>query len=175
MWSRPESNWNPGLRRPLYYPLYYRTNNSLFRSPLSEGGRNYELFQQPLPIRAEYFDGDRQQDHPEELADGDHPGGSQQPLDGVHGLEDDKDKDQVEEDAQQDGRSLEVGFQRHDGRQGTRSGDQWKCDRHDYGGFCIRLSFEKFDAEYHFQSQDKDHDRPSYRKRALIHPEDLQE
>ena len=25
LWSRPESNWNPGLRRPLYYPLYYGT------------------------------------------------------------------------------------------------------------------------------------------------------
>ena len=24
-WSRQESNLNPGLRRPLYYPLYYET------------------------------------------------------------------------------------------------------------------------------------------------------
>ena len=31
-WSRPESNWNPGLRRPLYYPLYYETR---------KGGQNY--------------------------------------------------------------------------------------------------------------------------------------
>ncbi len=33
LWSRPESNWNPGLRRPLYYPLYYGTNY-----PIREGG-----------------------------------------------------------------------------------------------------------------------------------------
>jgi hypothetical protein len=25
LWSRQESNLDPGLRRPLYYPLYYRT------------------------------------------------------------------------------------------------------------------------------------------------------
>ena len=31
MWSRQESNLDPGLRRPLYYPLYYRTNMHLFR------------------------------------------------------------------------------------------------------------------------------------------------
>lgn len=27
-WSRQESNLNPGLRRPLYYPLYYETESS---------------------------------------------------------------------------------------------------------------------------------------------------
>jgi len=32
-----------------------------------EGGRNYELFQQPFQITAEYFDGDGQQHHPENL------------------------------------------------------------------------------------------------------------
>ena len=26
LWSRQESNLNPGLRRPLYYPLYYETS-----------------------------------------------------------------------------------------------------------------------------------------------------
>lgn len=36
-WSRPESNWNPGLRRPLYYPLYYETVKKVRREKCEVG------------------------------------------------------------------------------------------------------------------------------------------
>ena len=29
LWPRQESNLNPGLRRPLYYPLYYEAGLSI--------------------------------------------------------------------------------------------------------------------------------------------------
>ena len=84
MWSRPESNWNPGLRRPLYYPLYYRTGPFAERwvksrknegcQPNPKGWQNYELFQQSTQVGAEYFDRNSQEDDPKKLSDGDHPG-----------------------------------------------------------------------------------------------------
>ena len=45
-WSRPESNWNPGLRRPLYYPLYYGTNS--FLQPLGLRRKDCKIRQFPL-------------------------------------------------------------------------------------------------------------------------------
>ena len=54
MWSRPESNWNPGLRRPLYYPLYYGTGG--FCSCLGWGpdgkrdGKAKNYFNNPLRL-----------------------------------------------------------------------------------------------------------------------------
>jgi hypothetical protein len=96
MWSRQESNLDPGLRRPLYYPLYYVTKDKTTPfGRLSKGGRNYELFQQTPQVRAEYFNGDRQQDHAKEFTDGDHPGRTQHAFDEIHGFQDDKDKEQV--------------------------------------------------------------------------------
>jgi hypothetical protein len=62
---------------------------------LSKGGRNYELFQQTPQVRAEYFNGDRQQDHAKEFTDGDHPGRTQHAFDEIHGFQDDKNKEQV--------------------------------------------------------------------------------
>ena len=105
MWSRPESNWNPGLRRPLYYPLYYRTDpfaergvksrKNRRKQPDPKGWQNYELFQQSPQVSAEYFDRNSQEDDPKKLSDGDHSGWPEEPFDEIKGFEHDENEDQV--------------------------------------------------------------------------------
>ena len=89
LWSRQESNLDPGLRRPLYYPLYYRTKpTAADRLPASRGlvreGKIKQLFQQSPQVSAEYFDGDGQQDDAKEFPGGDHTGRAQDPFNKVH-------------------------------------------------------------------------------------------
>ena len=70
-----------------------------------------------MQIRTEDLHRDRQQDDPEELADRDHPRGAEDALDQIHRLQNDKNKHQVQQDAQQDHARIIVSLQGHDRRQ----------------------------------------------------------
>lgn len=85
-WSRQESNLNPGLRRPLYYPLYYETipcPAGAAKVPLSLRFRKSTgqatSPDQPAHVRRKDLHGDRQQHHPEELPHRQQPRRTQHP------------------------------------------------------------------------------------------------
>jgi hypothetical protein len=128
-----------------------------------------------VQIRTKDLYGDCQEDDPEELADRDHSRGAEDPPDHVHGPQNDKNEQQVEQDAQQDHRCVIVGFQGHDRRQGPRTGDEWKGDWDHHTGLGIRFAFEELDTQHHFQPQDKDHDGPADRERSLVDAQNFQE
>lgn len=69
------------------------------------------VLKHPAQITAEDLDGNGQQDDTEEFSDGDHPGRSKHLFNEVHRLQNDEDKDQVQDDTQQHHTGLEVGLQ----------------------------------------------------------------